>query len=170
MSASQFSRVEPLIETNKDALLSFCCGKTAIDEWLHHASWKDVQSGGCQVHICFSKEGFPVAFFTLSATSIMSVDVARSMQGGMSGQIPAVLLGKMGVSAAEHGRGFGSAALDEAKRYALKTSEYAGVRLLIVDAIDSSLIPWYQARGFKSLPRNDRRLVCKMSDIRRSLA
>ncbi len=165
-----FAKVELLTEQNIGMLSSFSCGEAVLDDWLHNTSLKDVRSGGCQVHICLKEDALPVAFFSLSMTSILPAGLSRSLQGGIHGQIPAILLGKMGVDAIHHGRGYGGAALQEAKRCAHEACKYAGARLLAVDALNPGLVPWYKKRGFTPLPGNEQRLVCKMSAIREAMS
>ncbi|WP_165063117.1 GNAT family N-acetyltransferase [Adlercreutzia sp. ZJ154] len=165
MPDAWFTDIILLSEDTYEMVRSFACGEEALDRWLHQSSIKDIRSGGCTVHICRDNKKLPVAFFSLSSTSILSSDLSRSQQGGITGHIPAILLGKMGVEVSRQGSGYGTAVLNCAKWYALQASKYAAARLLVVDALNVNLISWYEKRGFVSLPGDKSRLVCKMSKI-----
>lgn len=146
---------------------NFSCGEAAFDEWLQRSSKTASARGECVTHICVDSTGMPVAFFTLSATSISPGDVSSQLRGGLHGSIPATLLGKMGVRTDLQGTGCGTRVLHHAMKLALITSELVSSRLLVVDALTTDLVPWYVQRGFRKLPQSERRLVCKMSDIRK---
>lgn len=148
-------------------LANFTCGEPAFDEWLRKSSCTAGARGECATHICVDALGLPVAFFTLSATSITSGEVTNRFRGGLHGFIPATLLGKMGVRTDLQGTGCGTCVLHHAMRFALKSTELVSSRLLVVDALTTDLVPWYEQRGFRKLPESKRRLVCKMSDVRK---
>ncbi|MBP3883873.1 MAG: GNAT family N-acetyltransferase [Olsenella sp.] len=150
---------------DQDALCAFRCGVDDLDRWLRESARADDARGRCRTHVCVEPSGAPFAFFTLSATSIRSSDVSRGCRGGMSGLIPATLLGKMGVRTDVQGNGCGTRVLRHAMRYALRSSRLVSSRLLVVDALNDDLVPWYESRGFVRLPEYDSRLVCKQSTL-----
>lgn len=146
---------------------SFSCGETRFDDWLRGQARTAASRGECITHVCLDDFGMPVAFYTLSATSISSDDVSKSLQGGLHGSIPATLLGKMGVRTNAQGSGCGTRVLHHAMYSAAEAAKQVGSRLLVVDALTTDLVPWYEKRGFHKLPQSERRLVCKMSEVRK---
>ena len=153
-------------DVGEQLIASFRCGESSIDNWLQQTGKNAAARGECKVHVCLDGSGFPVAFFTLSSTSINPTEVSRSTRGGISGPIPAILLGKMAVrSDLQTCSGFGTHVLHHAMKYALESSRIVSARLLVVDALNEGLIPWYTKRGFVSIPGKQSRLICKMSNV-----
>lgn len=152
---------------DRSAFVSFSCGSDVLDSWLQGKAFDALKRQECVTHVCIDEAGMPLAFFTLSATSIESCDVSRGMQGGLHGPIPATLLGKMGVRADMQGQGLGTRVLRHAMLYAFRSSRIVSSRLLVVDALNADLVPWYEERRFRRLPDSERRLVLKMSEIQR---
>ena len=160
-----WERTVPIHSIPKEQLMSFGCGVNTLDDWLHTSAHSAASRGECAVHICVDSSDLPVAFFTLSATSISPADVTNKYRGGLHGPIPATLLGKMGVRTDMQGNGCGTRLLYLAMLYALRSARFVSSRLLVVDALTVDLVPWYENRGFRRLPSSERRLVCKMSDV-----
>ncbi len=91
-----WERIIPIHSMPKERLSDFECGVSAFDQWLRTSAHSAASRGECVVHICVDGSGSPVAFFTLSATSISPDDVSSKLRGGLHGLMPATLLGKMG--------------------------------------------------------------------------
>lgn len=162
-----WERIVPISDMDIELFNGFTCGVAEYDQWLRVSACFAQRRGECSVHVCLDAIGSPIAFFTLSSASINSCEVRSRFRGGLHGSIPATLLGKLGVRTDRQGIGVGSALLIQAMRYTLLSTQYVSSRLLVVDALTADLIPWYEKRGFRRLPGNELRLVCKMSEVRR---
>ena len=159
--------IVPIRDVDHSLLCDFRCGIAEFDAWLRESACSAVKRGECAVHVCIEGNGSPIAFFTLSSTSIHSDDLSNGHKGGLHGPVPATLLGKMGVRVDLQGMGYGTKLLHNAMQFALRSADLVSSRLLAVDAHTSDLIPWYEKRGFTKIPGSERRLVCKMSRIRK---
>ena len=163
----QWERIAPIGNISKLAFAEFGCGIAPFDRWLRESAASASLRGECAVHVCIDRSGMPVAFFTLSSTSINPSEVSRGYGGGMHCPIPATLLGKMGVRTDKQGMGYGTRVVRHAMKYTLDASRVVSSRLLVVDALTPDTVPWYERLGFRKLPGSERRLVCKMKDIER---
>ena len=162
--------IVPISSVGQYSIGRFACGVPELDKWFRESSITSERRGECRVHVCIDRNGSVVAFFTLSALSINPSGLSSGHRGGISGAIPATLLGKLGVCEEMQGsRGCGTAVLNEAKRRSFESSMHVSSRLLVVDAMSDELVGWYEKRGFKSLEDDPRRLVCKMSSIGKEL-
>lgn len=162
-----WTRIVSVETVDGSVFASFSCGETKFDDWLRGQARTAASRGECITHVCLDDFGIPVAFYTLSSTAISSDVVSRSLQGGLHGPIPATLLGKMGVRTNAQGNGCGTRVLHHAMFSAAEAAKQVGSRLLVVDALTTDLVPWYEKRGFHKLPQSERRLVCKMSEVRK---
>ena len=161
-----WTHIDSVESIDGNVFASFSCGETKFDDWLRGQARTAASRGECITHVCSDTFGVPVAFYTLSATAISPDKVSRSLQGGLHGSIPATLLGKMGVRTNAQGNGCGTRVLHHAM-YSAEAAKQVGSRLLVVDALTTDLVPWYEKRGFHKLPQSERRLVCKMSEVRK---
>ena len=162
----QWERIVSIRDTDKQLLSGFECGVADFDRWLRDSADSAVSRGECAAHVCIDRGGSPIAFFTLSSTSINPDTISSNQRGGLHGPIPATLLGKMGVRTDVQGSGCGTCVLLHAMKYALRSAQIVSSRLFVVDALTTDLVPWYESRGLQKLPSNERRLVCKMSKVK----
>ena len=85
--------------------------------------------------------------------------------------VPATLLGRMGVDRAMAGQGFGTDLVVDAMRRALAAARSTtGSSLFVIDAKSDALIAFYARLGFASLPDEPRRLVYPMRKIEQLFA
>ena len=71
-------------------------------------------------------------------------------------QVPAVLLGMLGVDERFKGRGLGASLLRDAVQNAMKVASLAGARALVVDPTGEQAASFYEHFGFMSLPGTSR--------------
>lgn len=129
----------------------FKCGSEVVDRWAAEHSSSARKRGTAVVYASYC--GDKVAgFYTLSAHSVARVDVAGGwFARNAPEQVPAVLLGMMGVDEEFKGRGLGAALLRDAILNAMKVAELAGAKALIVDSVDDSSREFYRHFGFAEL-------------------
>lgn len=130
----------------------FECGNSLVDEWARNRSASARKRGSAVVYVSYSG-GDVAGFYTLSTHS-----VARdAVSGGWfvrnaPDQVPAVLLGMLGVDLRYKGQGLGASLLKDAIQNAMKVAAIAGARALIVDPVDSDAAAFYEHFGFAHLP------------------
>jgi GNAT superfamily N-acetyltransferase len=79
--------------------------------------------------------------------------------------VHATLLGRLAVSLTYRGKGLGEYLLIDALKRSLEVSRVVGCAAVIVDAKDSSGVPFYERYGFKLLPDQNLRLFIAMKTI-----
>lgn len=147
-------------EANDSESTVFSCGDNLVDNWFaKHAKYAK-QRGTAVVYVSYCK-GKVAGFYTLSSHSV----VRNSIQGGWlkrnsPEQVPAILLGMMGVDTHYKGCGLGAALLRDAIKKSLETAQIIGAKALLVDPSSKSAEMFYAHFGFKKMP-------CIDSDINR---
>ena len=147
-------------EANDSESTGFSCGDNLVDNWFaKHAKYAK-QRGTAVVYVSYCK-GKVAGFYTLSSHSV----VRNSIQGGWlkrnsPEQVPAILLGMMGVDTHYKGCGLGAALLRDAIKKSLETAQIIGAKALLVDPSSKSAETFYAHFGFKKMP-------CIDSDINR---
>lgn len=138
----------------------FRCGDPTVDRWAKERSSTARRRGSAVIYASYDEDGLLAGFYTLSAHSVARADV----EGGWfprnaPDQVPAVLLGMMGVDERFKGLGLGAALLRDAVENSLKVSALAGARALVVDPTGDAAAAFYGHFGFAYLPGTDRMAI-----------
>jgi GNAT superfamily N-acetyltransferase len=80
--------------------------------------------------------------------------------------IPAMLLARLAVDQSAQGRGVGSFLLKDAMVRTVSVAEQAGIRLLLVHAINDGARAFYEHFGFEPSPSDAMNLQILVKDIR----
>lgn len=129
---------------------AFDCGNMKINQYLQTMASQHHKKGIASIHVMANGEQIK-AFFTLSA---ISLDNTNNAIRGYPKQIPAILIGRLGVDVAYQGQQLGDLLLSEALQYAKDVKQLAGVAFLIIDAKNENLASYYQKKGFYRLPNS----------------
>lgn len=166
-------RFEPLAGTH--VLERFDCGDERHNMWLRNSAAIAVQAGTAAVTVLV-REDEPevkvVGYFALCPTGVVRGDVPNKAKAGGIDPIPAYLLAKMALDQSHRGdpvNKWGLQVLLGAFRQVLAASEAGGGRLLVVDADNEGLVPWYLAHAFLPTGVDPLRLYLKLATIRKQV-
>ena len=99
-------------------------------------------------------------FYSLSTHSIAREEVSGGwFRRNATSQVPAILLGMLGVDERYQGMGLGAQLLRDAILNSLKVSELAGARALVVDQTGEAASAFYHRFGFSDLPGTTRMVL-----------
>lgn len=134
----------------------FRCGDSVVDSWAKDHSRSARKRGSAVIYATYC-DGAVAGFYTLSTHSVARADV----NGGWfvrnaPDQVPAVLLGMLGVDERFKGCGVGASLLRDAMQNALKIADLAGAKALVVDPSTESAASFCEHFGFKRLPGTKR--------------
>jgi predicted N-acetyltransferase YhbS len=87
----------------------------------------------------------------------------------MPDPIPAMLLARLAVDHSAQGEGLGRHLLRDAMLRTLGAAEVAGIRLLLVHAIDDRAKEWYRQFEFEESPTDPLHLMLLLDDLRHEL-
>ena len=169
VSDPPWDSVEPLASYH--GVSSFCSSHDAaihesIDVWLQRYALQEHKNRST-THVCV-KSGQVVGYFSLSTVvvdlSCASKGVKRYTQAGTD-CAPAVLIAKLGLCEKLQGQGNGTLLLRTACEMAYRVNNLSPVRLIVVDAFDSHLVPFYEKHGMHLISPEDHRLFMKMSTV-----
>lgn len=140
----------------KDDLSSFSCGVEIVDDWVRHRAQKAMSHGTAVVYVCLADDRV-AGLYSLSAHSVARSDVRGGwLRRNTPEQIPAVLLGMLGVDKDYQGLGIGKSLLRDAILRARSVSREIGARTLLVDPAGESTSQFYEKYGFRTLPETER--------------
>lgn len=99
-------------------------------------------------------EGRGVAgYYALATGAVQRAELKSKLRHGAPDPVPVMVLGRLAVDRRHQGLGLGGALLQDAMRRTVEISRAAGVRMLLVHAIDEDAAAFYRRFGFQSLPR-----------------
>ena len=140
----------------------FRCGSEIVERWAANHSAFARKRGTAVIYVSYCEEKI-AGFYTLSTHSVARADVSGGwFARNVPEQVPAVLLGMLGVDEEFKGCGLGAALLRDAILNAMKVAELAGAKALIVDPIDESSRRFYEHFGFAELS-GTHRMALKLS-------
>ena len=88
----------------------------------------------------------------------------------MPNHIPVMVIGRLAVDLKFQGRGIGSALLKDAVLRTVQAAEIAGIRAILVHAINESAKRFYEKLGFMASPTNPMTLMITVRAAAHTLA
>ena len=156
-------RIVPLASHHDRA--AFCCGNTELDTYIRQQAGQDQKRKLAAVFILTTDSGVVAGFHTLSAHSILAVNLPPEMAKKLPRYpIPVTLLGRMAVSQSLQGLGLGELLLMDALERAWMASQQAASWAVVVDA-KAGAREFYLKHDFVPFPGQPGRLVLPMKTI-----
>ena len=160
----QLPRIEKLRrEHNVDP---FDCGQEALNRFLVRYAFHNQQAGASQTYVALLDDDV-VGFYSLVAAQVEYPDAPERLGKGLARHpIPLMLLARLAVAAAWHGKGLGAGLLKDAMLRTLHAADIAGIRALAVHAKDEGARAFYERFDFVPSPVDPYHLFILLKDIR----
>ncbi|HEX8753885.1 MAG TPA: GNAT family N-acetyltransferase [Solirubrobacterales bacterium] len=111
-----------------------------------------------------------VGYHALAVASIEHGEAtARARKGMPKNPIPAMLLARLAIDRTVQGKGVGAFLLRDAMSRSVSVAEQAGIRLLLVHAVNDEARAFYGHFGFEASPSDPMNLQLLIEDIRLAL-
>jgi ribosomal protein S18 acetylase RimI-like enzyme len=148
-----YSKPEKL--TASDNLQGFDCGHDAINDWVHKHAVHAESAGTAVVYATKDNHGRVVGIYSLSMHSVARSEVKnRNLKRNSPTEIPAILLGMLGVDTQNQKVGLGALLLRDAIKRSINAARIIGARALIVEPVNNSAAEFYKKYGFKEFNAN----------------
>lgn len=149
-------------------LSRFDCGTPSLNEWLRKRARKNQNAGASRTYvICQGEE--VIGFYCLAAGAVLHDAAPGKVKRNMPEPIPVMVLGRLAIDRRWQGIGIGVGLLRDAVFKALQAAEIAGIRALLVHAMDDTAKAFYLKHGFQVSPVDPLTLMVSLSDIRVAL-
>lgn len=149
-------------------LSDFNSGQPVIDFWLKQHALPVGDRDYGRTYVWHTGDDRVVAFFTLSGYILRRDELPEAKRRGEQKEIPSILLGKLALDISLQKRHLGEEVIADAVTEAEKASMHAAARYLIVDALDPTLIGFYEKFGFIRASESighDTRLFARIKDL-----
>lgn len=169
-SVSTFSAIERLTPDHR--LDQFSCGNHRVDYWLRkHALPNQAKLNSPVTYVAHIGKRV-VGYYALTVGEVALEKCPPHVAAGMPSvfPVPVMKLVWLGVDKAQQGKGLAKALMKDAFLRTLQVAELAGVRAIVVDAIDASAKALYEKKfGFEASPVGHNQLFLRLDDIRASI-
>ncbi len=150
-------------------LSSFDSGRAVLDTWLRQRALRNEPAGASRSYVVCA-DGRVVGYYCLATGAVEAVAAPGKVRRNMPDPVPVMLLGRLAVDRSLQGRGLGRALLKDAILRTLKAAEIAGMRALLVHALDDAVAGFYSRSGFLASPIDPLVLMLPLDAARKALA
>jgi GNAT superfamily N-acetyltransferase len=157
---------EPLAPQHE--LDAFESGVATLDEWLKRRARRNEADGASRTFILCTGQRV-VGYYSLAAGSVLHTATTGKVRRNMPDPVPALLLARLAIDRAWHGKGLGADLLSDAILRAIGAAETIGVRAILVHAISDEAKTFYEKHGFRSSPIEPMTLMVTIDEARRML-
>jgi GNAT superfamily N-acetyltransferase len=149
-----------------DALESFDCGQSPLNQFLQRFALVNQKSNSTQTYVsCYF--GAVVGFYSLAVGSVeLSNAAPRVTKGIAQHPVPVMILARLAVDLQHQGAGLGKALLKDALLRTAQAADIAGIRALLVHAKDEPARQWYLNWEFEPSPSDPFHLFLLLKDIK----
>ena len=150
-------------------LSQFQCGEPELDDWLKRRALNNEASGASRTYVvCIGPR--VVGYYALANGASAHTDAPGRVKRNMPNPIPVMVIGRLAIDLKFQGRGIGSALLRDAVLRTVHAAKIAGIRAILVHAINESAKRFYQKLGFTASPTNPMTLMITVREAAHTLA
>ncbi len=147
----------------------FSSGVPVLDDWLKRRALANQASGASRTFVV-CEGGTVIAYYALASSAISVATAPGRFRRNMPEPIPVVVLARLAVATAHHGKGIGRGLFQDAARRVINAADTIGIRGMIVHAISENAVAFYQRLGLDPSPLDPMTLMVTLTDLRASLS
>lgn len=152
---------EPL--KNEHRIDAFDCGEPMLDEWLRKRALGNQSSGASRTFVVADETGRVMGYYALAAGAVAHETATSAVRRNMPDPVPVLVLGRLAVDRQAQGMQLGAALLQDAVKRAMTVSADAGVRALLVHALNEPAKRFYERYGFQASTAHPMTLMMRLS-------
>lgn len=149
--------------TSSHRLEAFSCGEPALDDWLKRRALANQGSGASRTFVVADEQERVFGYYALAAGAVAHQAATGSVRRNMPDPIPVLVLARLAVDAQAQGLKLGASLLQDAVQRAVAVSQNAGVRALLVHALNERARQFYEHYGFQPSPVHPMTLMLRLS-------
>ena len=154
----------PLVATH--LLDEFGCGEASLDEWIKRRALANQQRGASRTFVVADRDGRVYGYYAMAAGAVSHQQATSGVRRNMPEPVPVMVLARLAVDRRAQGIKLGAALLQDAVNRAVAVSQNAGVRALLVHAIDDRAKQFYEHHGLQESPQHPMTLMLRLSTLK----
>ena len=152
---------QPLLAEHR--LGGFSCGEPSLDDWLRRRALLNQTTGASRTFVVVDDLGQVRAYYALAAGAVSHQESPGSIRRNMPDPIPVLILARLAVDRRAQGIKLGAGLLQDAVNRAGSVAENAGVRALVVHALNEKAREFYEYYGFSISPIHPLTLMLRLN-------
>ena len=159
----RLSAPQPLAATH--LLDGFTCGEASLDEWLTRRALANQFSGASRTFVVTDQDGRVFGYYAMAAGAVSHQMATSGVRRNMPDPVPVMVLARLAVDHRAQGIRLGASLLQDAVHRAVAVSQNAGVRALLVHAINDLAKQFYEHYGFQETPQHPMTLMLRLNTL-----
>jgi len=143
----QLSAPQSLASTHR--LDGFNCGEPSLDDWLKRRALANHLNGASRTFVVADPDLRVLGYYALAAGAVSHQEATRAVRRNMPDPVPVMVLARLAVDVRAQGIKLGAALLQDALARVQSVAENAGVRTLLVHALNEHAKQFYEHYGFQ---------------------
>lgn len=149
-----------------DEVQPFDCGEPSLNRFLQRFALVSQQAHSAQTYVCCAAASV-AGFYSLTVGSVEpAAAAARVTKGVPRHSVPVMILARLAVDLSHQRAGLGKALLKDALLRTAQAADIAGIRALLVHAMDDVAKRWYLQWEFEPSPTDPLHLFLLMKDLK----
>lgn len=140
----------------------FSCGEPSLDDWLKRRALPNQFSGASRTFVVCNARQQVVGYYALAAGAVSHALASTSIRRNMPDPVPVLILARLAVAEEAQGRQLGLSLLRDAVRRARHVAENAGIRAILVHALNERARDFYIRYGFSASPIDPMTLILRL--------
>ncbi len=153
----------PVLLTQEHQVNSFSCGESALDEWLKRRALANNVSGASRTFVVNDDDLHVIGYYALAAGAVTHQESTRAIRQNMPDPVPVMVLARLAVDVRAQGIKLGAALLRDAVQRCQLVSQNAGVRAMLVHALNDQARQFYEYYGFRAAPSHPMTLMLRLN-------
>jgi GNAT superfamily N-acetyltransferase len=130
----------------------FRCGEPSLDNWLKQRALTNHLNGASRTFVVTDPDQCVLGYYALAAGAVAHSDAAGPIRRNMPDPVPVMVLGRLAVDERAQGNKLGAALLQDAVMRVYSVAENAGVRAMLVHALNDRAKRFYDYYGLRESP------------------
>ena len=153
----------PVLLTQDHQVNSFSCGETVLDEWLKRRALANNISSASRTFVVVDDDHQAMGYYALAAGAVTHQESTRAIRQNMPEPVPVMVLGRLAVDVRAQGIKLGAALLRDAVQRCVLVSHNAGVRAILVHALNDQARQFYEYYGFIAAPSHPMTVMLRLN-------
>ena len=147
-------------------LNDFTSGESSLDEWIKRRALTNQMNGASRTFVVTDQENRVHGYYAIAAGAVTHEAATSSVRRNMPDPVPVIVLGRLAVDYRAQGVKLGASLLQDAVARAVSVSHNAGVRALLVHALNDRAKQFYEHYGFRESPQHPMTLMMRLNTFK----
>jgi len=154
--------------TAEHDLSGFDCGVPELDDWLKRRALQNEASRASRTFVVVA-DGRVVGYYALATGAVAHRAATGRVPRNMPEPIPVMVLARLAVDREYQGSGLGAGLLRDALLRTLRAADIAGIRAILLHAVNEDAKRFYLHYGFAESPVDPLTMMITLGDVERAI-